>query len=76
MKNTALQRMLADHKMALHHLALHHRVLQAGVLCTTPPCAASSLGDVGLVTVSGRDEKTDNEFAPGENIYGPFEAGL
>ena len=44
--------------------------------CETPPCVAADLGDVGFVTVSGSDSRTGKTFAPGENIYGPFEAGF
>lgn len=46
------------------------------VQCTTPPCAAALLGDVGLTTASGTDARTGRAFAPGENIFGPFEAGF
>lgn len=44
--------------------------------CTTPPCAASLLGDVGLTTATGTDSRTGKVFEVGENIYGPFEAGF
>ena len=40
------------------------------------PCPASLLGDVGLTTVTGTDERTSKSFPVGENIYGPFEAGF
>eukprot|EP00966_Prymnesium_polylepis_P044214 1024686-Prymnesium_polylepis.1 len=45
-------------------------------ICQTPPCAASLLGDVGRTTVGGTDTRTSKTFYPGENIYGPFEAGF
>jgi hypothetical protein len=44
--------------------------------CIQKPCAAAMLGDVAFTTVSGRDERTQKDFYPGENIYGPFEAGF
>jgi hypothetical protein len=44
--------------------------------CTTPPCAASLLGDVGLTTATGTDRRTGAYFGVGENIYGPFENGF
>jgi hypothetical protein len=47
-----------------------------GVACTAPPCPGGDLGDVGFVTVSGTDDRSGGTFAPGENIYGPFEAGF
>jgi len=46
------------------------------ILCPNPPCAAALLGDVGLTTVGGSDARTGKVFQPGENIYGPFEAGF
>jgi len=38
--------------------------------------AASMLGDVGRTTASGTDSRSSKSFVPGENIYGPFEAGF
>jgi len=34
------------------------------------------LGDVALTTASGTNARTGTTFSPGENIYGPFEAGF
>lgn len=48
----------------------------AGAPTATSSHAASMLGDVGMTTVSGVDERTGTQFSPGENIYGPFEAGF
>ncbi|CAD7961873.1 unnamed protein product [Amoebophrya sp. A25] len=48
----------------------------ASISCTVRPCAASSLGDVGLTTAAGTDTRTGASFVAGENIYGPFEAGF
>lgn len=48
----------------------------AAAKCTSPPCAAGLLGDVALTTVSGTDTLSGVTFSPGENIYGPFEAGF
>ncbi len=44
--------------------------------CSGNPCPASLLGDVGLTTVTGTDQRTSKSFPVGENIYGPFEAGF
>jgi hypothetical protein len=44
--------------------------------CTTPPCPAALLGNVGFTTVSGKDERTGAEFYADEDIFGPFEAGF
>ena len=44
--------------------------------CTKPPCAAPTLGDVAFTTASGKDPGSGEQFSPGENIYGPFEAGF
>jgi len=44
--------------------------------CSTPPCAASLLGDVALTTATGTDPGTGDFFATGENVFGPFENGF
>jgi hypothetical protein len=48
--------------------------------CTKLPCQAALLGDVALTTVGSVDGTknllTGKEFAVGENIYGPYEAGF
>jgi len=44
--------------------------------CTSIPCAAALLNDVGTTTASGTDARSSKTFAVGENIYGPFEAGF
>eukprot|EP00392_Amoebophrya_sp_AT5.2_P011896 g11986.t1 len=46
------------------------------ISCSARPCGASTLGDVAIVTASGTDTRSGVSFAPGENIYGPFEAGF
>ncbi|CAD7974941.1 unnamed protein product [Amoebophrya sp. A120] len=48
----------------------------SAITCTARPCGASTLGDVALVTASGTDTRSGVTFSPGENIYGPFEAGF
>ena len=45
-------------------------------ICPQPPCAAALLGDVGLTTAGGTDARSNKVFLPGENIFGPFEAGF
>lgn len=47
-----------------------------GSVCSAPPCAASLLGDVAFTTATGTDARSGITFQPGENIYGPFEAGF
>lgn len=50
------------------------------VACTTLPCPASCLNDVGLTTAAGTDPTgtatSKTNLVVGENIYGPFEAGF
>lgn len=43
--------------------------------CTTKPCAAALLNDVGYTTAAGTSYE-GHSFSAGENIYGPFEAGF
>eukprot|EP00928_Gymnodinium_smaydae_P018881 TRINITY_DN17198_c0_g1_i1.p1 TRINITY_DN17198_c0_g1~~TRINITY_DN17198_c0_g1_i1.p1 ORF type:complete len:336 (+),score=41.25 TRINITY_DN17198_c0_g1_i1:119-1126(+) len=59
--------------MAPHERSGNNRL---AATCSEPPCAASLLGDVGRTTVSGKDARSGITFSPGENIYGPFEAGF
>eukprot|EP00039_Didymoeca_costata_P022706 m.347212 g.347212 ORF g.347212 m.347212 type:complete len:326 (+) comp31794_c0_seq1:89-1066(+) len=47
-----------------------------GTPAVDPTHGCPMLNDVGTTTVYGRDERTDNNFSPGENIFGPFEAGF
>ena len=49
---------------------------QGQTSCAKLPCAAPTLGDVALTTVSGTDPGSGEQFSQGENIYGPFEAGF
>eukprot|EP00930_Biecheleria_cincta_P076112 TRINITY_DN6331_c0_g1_i2.p1 TRINITY_DN6331_c0_g1~~TRINITY_DN6331_c0_g1_i2.p1 ORF type:complete len:399 (-),score=30.46 TRINITY_DN6331_c0_g1_i2:310-1446(-) len=50
--------------------------------CSSPPCAAALLGDVGCTTVSGTETLKHELVAAGgtissnAHIYGPFEAGF
>lgn len=50
--------------------------------CPDPPCAASTLGDVGCTTVAGVEEydhellKAGDTIPVGSHIFGPFEAGF
>ena len=50
--------------------------------CSSPPCAAALLGDVGCTTVSGTETLTHERINAGgtiasnAHIFGPFEAGF
>jgi len=43
---------------------------------SSSPHAAAMLGDVAFTTATGTNQRTSRNFAVGENIYGPFEAGF
>jgi len=50
--------------------------------CSSPPCAAAKLGDVGCTTVSGTEQykheliRAGGTVASNAHIFGPFEAGF
>eukprot|EP00929_Paragymnodinium_shiwhaense_P118543 TRINITY_DN90464_c0_g1_i1.p1 TRINITY_DN90464_c0_g1~~TRINITY_DN90464_c0_g1_i1.p1 ORF type:complete len:412 (+),score=27.78 TRINITY_DN90464_c0_g1_i1:45-1280(+) len=45
-------------------------------VCAVGPCPPPLLGSVAYTTQSGQDARSGISFSPGEDMFGPFEAGF